>query len=118
MPNVVVELSAEGTWREDLFAKRKLYAQLGVSEYFLVDPEAMYLRPALQGFRRMKHGIFEPLELDAEDRLYSEQLDLYLRAEGEMLRLIRANDEPVLTKDERIAQLEAQLRERDKGQAR
>lgn len=111
VPQVIVELSAEATWREDLYEKRKLYAQLGVREYFLFDPEALYLRPALQGFRRNEHGIFEAMELDAEDRLKSGELGLYLRAEGEVLRLLYASGHPVLTKDEFLAEQDKLLAE-------
>jgi Uma2 family endonuclease len=116
VPSTIIELSAEGTWREDLFEKRKLYARLGVKEYFLFDCEALYLRPPLQGFRRNEQGLYVPLEPDSEDRLKSEELGVYLRAEAEMLRLIdAATGKFVLTKDERIAELEAQLREKNKA---
>jgi Uma2 family endonuclease len=112
-PCFIVEIVSEGSWREDLYEKRRLYAELGVREYFLFDPEAVYLRPALLGFRRTEQGAYVPLEADAEDRLYSEELELYLRAEGGMLRLLdAATRQPVLTKDERIAQLQALLEQR------
>jgi len=113
VPNVIFEIAAEGTWREDLFEKRKLYARLGVNEYYLFDPEALYLRPQLQGFRRNEHGIFEALELDAADQLKSEELGLYLRAEGSMLRLVHLSGEPVLTKDERLSEQDERLAEKD-----
>ena len=110
VPCFLVEIAFERTWKEDLYEKHRLYARLGVAEYFLFDPEALYLRPALQGFRRNEHGVYMPLEPDAEDRLHSEELGLYLRAEGTMLRLIdAATGQPVLTKDERIAQLQSLL---------
>jgi Uma2 family endonuclease len=110
VPCFLVEIVSEGTWREDLYEKRRLYAELGVREYFLFDPEAAHLRPALQGFRLASSGVYVPLEADAEDRLRSEELGLYLRAEGGMLRLIEAaTGQQVLTKDERIARLEELL---------
>jgi Uma2 family endonuclease len=113
IPCFIVEIVSEGTWREDLYEKRRLYAELGVREYFLFDPEAAYLRPALQGFRWSEPGVYVPLEADAEDRLHSEEIGLYLRAEGGMLRLLdAATGQPVLTKDERIAQLQALLEQR------
>jgi len=115
IPCAVFEIASQSTWREDLYEKRRLYAERGVREYFLFDPEALYLRPALQGFRRNEHGVYVPLEPDAEDRLHSEELGLYLRGEGAILRLTdAATGQPVLTKDERIAQLQALL-EQAKG---
>jgi Uma2 family endonuclease len=117
VPCLIVEISSEHTWREDLFDKRHLYARLGVQEYFLFDPEALYLRPALQGFHRNPHGVYVPVEPDREDRLKSEELGLYLRGEGAMLRLIdAATDQPVLTKDERIDQLQVLLDQSKKRQ--
>ena len=115
IPCVLFEIASQGTWREDLYEKRRLYAELGVREYFLFDPEALYLRPALQGFRRNDHGIYVPLEPDTEDRLRSEELGVSLGVEGPILRLVNAaTGQPVLTKDERIAQLQALL---DQAQA-
>jgi Uma2 family endonuclease len=115
VPCLIVKIVSENTWREDLYEKRRLYAQLGVQEYFLFDPEALYLRPVLQGFRRNEHGVYVPLEPDTEDRLKSEELGLYFRAEGATLRLIEAaTGQPIPTKDERIAQLQALL-EQAKG---
>jgi Uma2 family endonuclease len=109
-PNAVFEIASKGTWRENLYAKPRLYAQLRVPEYFLFDPEALYLRPALQGFRANENGIYVPIEPDADGRLKSEQLGLYLRAEGGMLRLIDATTSaPVLTKDERLAQQDERI---------
>jgi Uma2 family endonuclease len=112
VPTVVFEVASLSTWREDLYEKPKLYARLGVREYFLFDPEAQYLRPALQGFRRNQQGIYAALEPDAKDRLESEELGLHLRAEGALLRLMDPySGRPVLTKDERIAQLQTLLEE-------
>jgi Uma2 family endonuclease len=105
VPCLIVEIASENTWREDLYDKRQLYARLGVAEYFLFDPEAQYLRPALVGFRRNEQGVYVPLESDTEDRLKSEELGLYFRAEGAMLRLLdAATGQPVPTRSERLAQ--------------
>jgi len=51
VPSVIFEISSDETWREDLHAKRDLYARLGVAEYFLFDPLGDCLDPRLQGFR-------------------------------------------------------------------
>lgn len=103
VPSVTFEVASEGKWRADLYEKSRLYARLGVREYFVFDPEARHVRPPLQGFRRNDQGVFVPIEPDAEDRLYSEELGLFLRAEGGMLRLIDpATGKPIPTREERI----------------
>jgi Uma2 family endonuclease len=110
VPCFIVEFASENTWREDLYEKRRLYAALGVREYFIFDPEALYLRPTLQGFRLDERGNYVPLEPDTADRLKSEELGLYLLGEGTMLRLIdAATGLPVPTREERVGQLEAEV---------
>lgn len=49
-PAVAIEVSSRKTRREGLTIKKHLYAHLGVREYFIYDPTADYLRPALVGF--------------------------------------------------------------------
>lgn len=61
VPNVVFEVTSRSTSRNDLVTKLTLYEELGVGEYFLYDPEAEYLDPALQG-HRLVDGQYEPIE--------------------------------------------------------
>src|SRR3712207_2771442 len=60
-PDVVFELSSRQTWREDLHLKWRLYEQLGVSEYFIFDPEYDYLPEPLVGYR-LEGDQYQPLE--------------------------------------------------------
>ncbi len=49
-PQVVFEITSRSTRREDTDRKRLLYAQLGVSEYYMYDPTGDYLTPRLQAW--------------------------------------------------------------------
>ena len=59
-PDFVLEVTSASTRRDDERRKRDVYAALGVSEYFLYDPRAEYLAPALQGFR-LREGVYRAL---------------------------------------------------------
>ena len=50
-PDFVLEVTSRSTWREDEGRKRRLYRELGVSEYWQYDPTGDYLEPRLQGLR-------------------------------------------------------------------
>ena len=59
-PDVVFETTSRKTRRKDTQDKPKLYARLGVKEYFLFDPHQEYLDPPLQGYRLAGDG-YEPI---------------------------------------------------------
>ena len=50
VPQVVFEVTSSSTRGEDTGRKRLLYAQLGVSEYYMYDPTGDYLNPRLQAW--------------------------------------------------------------------
>ncbi|MCZ6676481.1 MAG: Uma2 family endonuclease [Candidatus Poribacteria bacterium] len=76
-PDLVLELSSKNTYRADLNRKKGLYAQvLGVSEYFLYDPDHQYLQPPLQGYRLVAGAYVEIPSV--ENRLPSTVLGLEL----------------------------------------
>ena len=54
-PDLVVEIRSPSTAERDLTVKRRLYAEHGVSEYWLVDPDAMTVTVLLLG----EHGYRE-----------------------------------------------------------
>ncbi len=67
-------------------------------------PKGEYLRPRLQGFRLVE-GRYEPIVLDAEDRLRSEELGFLMRPEGLVLRLFDATTgASVPARQERVEQ--------------
>ena len=99
-PNAVFEITSRKTRLEDLGTKKALYAEMGVAEYFLFDPEGEYLRPPLQGFR-LKGGEYRPIAPGTDSALTSTELGLILRPEAGHLRLTDAvTGERLLRPDE------------------
>ena len=82
-PDVVLELTSRHTKVEDLGNKRVIYADLGVSEYFLFDPLDGSLTPQLRGFR-LQGGEYIPM---VGPRLSSAALGLDVVVEENRLRL-------------------------------
>ncbi|MBI5714294.1 MAG: Uma2 family endonuclease [Chloroflexi bacterium] len=77
-PDVVFEITSVSTRREDLGSKKVLYADLGVTEYFVFDP----MNGSLRGFR-LRGSEYQSLE----SPIFSESLELELRVESYHLRL-------------------------------
>lgn len=86
-PCVVFEVTSRSTRLEDQGTKRALYEMLGVREYFLFDPLDEYLAPPLQGFK-LARGRYEPMDLASDGTLRSDALNLILRPEEKLLRLV------------------------------
>jgi Uma2 family endonuclease len=76
-PDVVIETTSRKTRKKDVSEKPSLYAQLGVREYFIFDPERDYLAPPLQGYR-LAGTIYERIVPDAKGRLLSGELGMLL----------------------------------------
>ncbi|MBW4483155.1 MAG: Uma2 family endonuclease [Tildeniella torsiva UHER 1998/13D] len=64
LPNFVLEITSRTTKRQDEDEKPRLYASLGVEEYFQYDPTADYLNPQLRG-SQLIDGSYQPLTLNA-----------------------------------------------------
>ncbi|HEX5444325.1 MAG TPA: Uma2 family endonuclease, partial [Pirellulales bacterium] len=86
-PTVIFEITSSGTRRNDQVSKPRVYAKLGVPEYFVFDPEREYLSPPLQGFR-LKGKRYVPIEADHQGRFISDHLAMAVAAEGYLPRLI------------------------------
>ena len=128
-PCFVMELSSRSTWLEDHGNKKAVYAMLGVSEYFMFDPEGEALEPALQGYRLGDDDNYHRLEPDAEGVFVAETLGLSLWADSEMRlqardaatgeviarpQVVRAErDAAVLERDAATRERDAAARERD-----
>jgi hypothetical protein len=85
-PRVVIEVSSEKTWRKDIDEKLKLYEKFGVEEYYVFDPERLYLKPNPFRAYRLINGKLIEAEI-INGRIYSEALGLELVDTGLMLRL-------------------------------
>lgn len=85
-PDVAIELTSRSTRLEDVGNKRALYAELGISEYFIYDPLQEYLKPALQGYR-LKGTEYEAVRGDTEGKIHSNVLSLDLQIVKGDLRL-------------------------------
>ena len=73
-------------WEKDLAGRPRRQTlplrKLGIKEYFLYDPEALYLDPPLQGFR-LVNGRSVPIKPNADGSLTSRELGLRLVVEKE-----------------------------------
>ena len=89
-PDFVLEITSRSTRNEDQGRKKRVYASLGVGEYFLFDPTGDYLRPRLQGFV-LREGRYERMpELrssQGEPSLASTKIGLHLVVRDNALRL-------------------------------
>lgn len=103
VPAVVFEFASRGTYQTDEEEKYFLYEELGVPEYFLFDPEGLYLSTPLKGYQ-LNGTTYTRIR--AADGMLPSRLGFKLRADGRMLRLINAASmEPILTRSEQIERL-------------
>ncbi len=85
-PSVVFEISSRGTYKEDLQRKWLLYAQLGVAEYYLYDPEYDYLKGGLMAYRPGDEGEYVEAPVNG-GVIHSPALGLDIVDTGKTLRL-------------------------------
>ena len=62
VPEMVIEIASKGTRKRDETIKRRLYERVGVSEYWIVDPEI----EAIRIYRRGDDRYARPVELSRE----------------------------------------------------
>jgi len=63
LPSFVLEITSLSTHKQDEVEKPKLYAELGIQEYFQYDPTRDYLNPQLKG-ARLVDGRYQSLPLE------------------------------------------------------
>jgi Uma2 family endonuclease len=101
-PRVLMEICSEGNWQNDVEADQKpqTYAQMGIPEYFAVDPhiEQVWTGEWLQqgrlvGWRlNTQTHTYERILPDSRGRLWSEQLNCYLVIEAPFGRSLHLYD--------------------------
>ena len=74
----MLEVAAPDTWRREGAAKRDIYAEMGVPEYWRFDPTGECFSPPLAGERLGDDGQYHPIPLDT---------DGYLRGRSDVLGL-------------------------------
>jgi Uma2 family endonuclease len=89
VPCCIIELTSKETADEDLEAKKALYQQLGVREYFLFDPLNEYLPRQFMAYRLVGDE-YEEMRYEDDGSVISAELGLRLCPEGENLALYHA----------------------------
>ena len=103
VPTVIIEITSKKTRDEDEGPKPRIYADIGVREYFMFDPQGDYLHPRLRGFQ-LASGQYVPMPADVEGRLFSPELGLQLSVDDYLLRLIDPASRQPLPTDEEYAE--------------
>ena len=115
IPTVCFELASKRTWKKDLGEAKDDYEEQGVKEYFIFDPEFLFLETPLLGFR-LKGKRYERIPTESDGSLISRQLGLRVICDKELLRLIDPKTgEYVPLKDERT---ESERREKERERRR
>ena len=83
-PRVVFEISSNSTRSEDFERKLRLYAQFGVPEYYIFDPEQMDAAKAWTAFH-LVNGEYQRAEI-VNGRIFSPELGLEIVQTGQALR--------------------------------
>ena len=105
-PDFVLEITSKSTRREDEGRKKRLYAQLGVREYWQFDPTGDYLDPILKGRKLGADGKYRNLVLRERDGVLCRSsllgLDLCLE-DGRLFYFDPVRNVSLLTNDEQDA---------------
>ena len=109
VPNVVFEFTSKSTCRSDEVFKPRVYAESGVPEYFLYDPQDEYLTPCLQGYRLAAEGKYVRIDSNMDGHLECQQLGITLEIAADRALILRdtASGEALLTEAESLARRNA-----------
>jgi Uma2 family endonuclease len=101
-PDLVIEILAPRTRKDDLGAKKDLYARLGAAEYYVHDPRPEMRRRLFAGWQ-LVDGVYVPAPILLSGGIWSAVLGAELRVIGQWLRLIDpASGQPVPDPDETV----------------
>lgn len=128
-PDFVLEVASPSTHRRDQTFKSRLYAAIGVQEYWLFDPSGKHLEPSLQAYRLegASYRALEPTALGTDEALLSDVLGVYVQATGNSLHLRDREDGLSLSgneeaercyQQERLLRREAEAGKEAEAQAR
>ena len=113
-PDLVVEGLSEKTWRRDVDIKPALYRDLGVREFWQVDPLGR-LRDPIVGYR-LRGGVYEPIAPSAPGVYRSDVLDTEISYDGtEMAILDPRTGDRIPGIHDALRQRDDALRQRDEG---
>ncbi len=107
VPGVIFEITSRSSLDHDLNEKPKLYASWGVQEYYIFDPEAECISPALRGFQLSERSVIEmegPLFVSSQLRC-----QIHLR-EGQLELLDLVTGEQWQTREQLLETENAKLR--------
>ena len=117
-PDFVLEVASKSTWRNDLGAKRDLYARIGVSELCMFDPTGGEFYGESLVLETLKDGEYRRSETRVGDNgvlmWNSVELGLWLYAEDEQLRFydpLHGRRLNTLTEEAEAHEVERQARE-------
>ncbi|HWE60533.1 MAG TPA: Uma2 family endonuclease, partial [Chloroflexota bacterium] len=103
MPQFVLEVASESTWRDDVGKKRNLYEVAGVQEYLVFDPTGQFFAERIHAWRAGEDGWLpwrSVTRADGQSVWHSEVLGLALRVEGSLLRFDHPVTGPLLVRRE------------------
>jgi hypothetical protein len=113
MPQFVLEVAGESTWRDDVEEKRDLYALAGVQEYVVFDPTGAFLAERVRA-RRRGEDAFESWpavqRADGQRVWQSAVLGLDVRVEAALLRFDHPATGPLLIRREVVERWHAAQR--------
>jgi len=112
-PTVVFEVSSKETWQNDLSLKPEYYRLLGAKEYFAYDPQGLWTNSTvrLRGWR-YQNSVSEELMSDNQGRLWSNELQSWLKPDDAYLRLYDQHNNLRLKGEEAALQQVEALREK------
>ncbi|MEQ9671449.1 Uma2 family endonuclease [Coleofasciculus sp. G2-EDA-02] len=112
-PNVIIELLSNSTANVDKGFKKQLYQDtFRTPEYFWFHPDTL----EFQGFY-LARGIYEPIEQNEQECLWSQQLELFVGVYESKLRFFSPQGQLIPTPEERAEQ-EKQEKELAQEQAK